>query len=122
MISNLADRPPISYLNFTHHYMKLDEEEGTTIRMSLKDKNGYVRRVDDIIWMIHIPNVKFKAQIIGIEKKRIEDIPLFLLKKDVAPFQCNCHEDFIQLVQSFYKWQTITKDTQMYIIYWRRIE
>jgi hypothetical protein len=44
--------------------------------MSLKDKNGYVRRVDDIIWMIHIPNVKFKAQIIGIEKKRIEDIPL----------------------------------------------
>lgn len=121
-MSDMANRPPISYLNFTHHYKKLDEDEGTTIRMSLKDKNGYVRRVDDIIWMVHQPNIRFKAVITGIEKKKIKDIPLFLLKKDVTPFQCNGHEDFIALVQTFYQWQKITEDTQMYIIYWRRIE
>ncbi len=44
---DITKRNPISYLKFSHPYMKLKEKEGTTIRMSLKINRDIQRE-----WMI----------------------------------------------------------------------
>ena len=113
-------KQPVSYFRFTHDYVKLGAESGTTIRFSLKDDKNYSKRVGDIVWMIH-SNKKFKAVIEKIDKVRIMDIPFEILRADVAPFQIKKHLDFLNIIQSFYDFP-LTLDSKMYVIYWRRVE
>lgn len=111
---------PVSYLKFTYLYDKLSAETGTTIRLSLKDEKRYTRRISDIVWIIHKPEVKFKAEITKIEMKKIAEISLELLRADVAPIQIQNHRDFLKILQSFYKFP-LTLDMNVFIIYWRRL-
>lgn len=120
MLEKYVDQP-VSYLRFSHFYDKLRAEEGTTIRLSLKDEKKYNRKQGDIVWMIHQPRIKFKAEITKIEVKRIIEIPFEVLKADVAPFKIANQLDFLKLLQTFYDFP-LTLDMKIYVIWWRRIE
>lgn len=110
---------PVSQIGFSHNYTKLSQMQGTTIRIGIKDKNQYVRKAGDIVWLYH-SNLRFKAEITKIERKPIKEISLDILKEDCAPFPCESHSQFVTGMAKFYNFP-FDESKLVYVIYWRRI-
>jgi hypothetical protein len=90
--------------NFSHKYYKLREDEFTTIRSIhySKEHNLTIGQVG----MITIDRVPFTwVKIVKWEDKRICDIPLDLLKKDVAygEFMINTYAEFVDGLNTILK-------------------
>lgn len=85
-------------INFTHEYDKLYKPTFTTIRgKTWIDKYSVGDEFD-----IAIKNeFWYRAEINNIELRRIKDISLEVLKEDVSPLKCESHDDFIQILNSF---------------------
>lgn len=85
-------------INFTHEYNKLRKSTFTTIRgKTWAEKYSVGDEVD-----VTVKNeFWYRAEINNLELRSIKDILLEVLKKDVAPLKCESHDDFIQILNSF---------------------
>ncbi|WP_064496473.1 hypothetical protein [Methanocaldococcus jannaschii] len=108
-------------INFSHDYFKLREQRFTTIRSKHYLKNKGLR-VGDVVKIKH-PSGEFPAKIVGVEVKRICDIPLEILKKDAEfeGFNIKTHQDFVDLLNSFIPYKSNKLTTEKAIIYLERV-
>lgn len=88
-------------LEFNHNYYKLDYCEFTTIRGAGRIKK---HNVGDIV-NIEAPRRSFPAKISKLQKIKLSDIPLEVLKDDGAfpGFVVRNHLDFMGLINSMRK-------------------
>jgi hypothetical protein len=82
--------------NFSHHYKKLDQTEFTTIRSLdyAKKHNLSLNQIGDVTLD---RSLIFKVKIVRWEDKRICDMPLELLQKDVEyeGFTISTYHEFV---------------------------
>lgn len=129
-IMNVLDEiAPIS-INFSSRYDKLDQDKFTTIRpVSYISKKGLSPSRIELQPLVSITiRGKFYcwARVERVETKRICDINVDLLRKDIAPEPCNSHKDFVdylnRLYASIYGFGNNRETTLKAIIYLRRIK
>ena len=105
-------------IDFFHGYYKLEEPVFTTVRGAGRiDKHKVGERVQVSVMGV----ILFTAEIIGMEKKRLSDIPLEVLKKDgeFPHHEINSHRDFMGIVNSlrrFNKLQSIDDEVTIITI------
>lgn len=82
--------------DYKHHYTKLDDDAFTTIRSIAYTTTNHLHVKD--MGIITINRIPFKAvQIMKWEDKRICDIPLSVLQKDMAydGYVINSYQEFV---------------------------
>ena len=106
---------PILTIGFTHDYDKLHQEYGSTIRMGNKGLH-----VGDYVLLKH-NRMERKVKITELYQSEIKDIPLDVLKSDIAPFTCESTAEFIELLQRFYKFE-ILETKAVWVIGWEVVK
>ena len=89
-------------IDFFHGYYKLEEPVFTTVRGAGRiDKH----KIGELVQVSVMGVILFTAEIIGMEKKRLSDIPLEVLKKDgeFHGFTIRNRYDFMGLINSMRK-------------------
>ena len=100
-------------INFSHKYNKLDDDVFTTIRGRTKINQLKVDEVYDIC--IRKERI-FTAKIVKLSLRKIKDMPIKLLKKDIAPMQMKTHQDFIDLLNTFRRFNKIESENELLTI------
>ena len=95
-------------INFSKKYDKFHNDIFTTIRGKTAFKQ-YEK--NDIIQVLIKYKYSFHAKILNKKVKWISEIPLDVLQKDIAPQTCNSHEEFAEMMDSFWKWVDVTVET-----------
>jgi len=69
---------------------------------------------------VRSPNMKFQAQLIDFEDWKICDIELVFLQYDAYPIPITSHQDFVDLLNSFIKWDSNKITTIKRILWWMK--
>lgn len=110
-------------IKFQYHYFKMDNEEFTTIR----GKSWFLKMKMNSVCSVAIKNNYFcMAEIIRLELKKIIDLKLDFLKKDVEyqGFSIFDHFDFIDKINSFRApyYEQATTESKVTIIYLKKVK
>jgi hypothetical protein len=103
--------------NFSYRYDKFSDKEFTTIRGSSAENDYKVGQIVDI--KVNRKTIG-KVEILKIERKRIKDIPLELLKKDgeYPDHKIHNHQDFIDLINSFRRFHFVSSDLMFLTLFY----
>ncbi len=95
-------------INFSKKWDKLNKPVFPTVRG--KTAIGqYIK--GDIIQVLIKKKYSFHAKIINMQLRAIKNIPLSTLQEDVAPRKCESHEQYAEILDSFWKWVDVTINT-----------
>ncbi len=109
----------LKQLKFSEEYFKLELDEFTTIR----GKN-YPLFEGDVVEIVVKGAILFKAKVTGIYIRKIKDISLSLLQIDgeYPGYEIHSHDDFLKLLRRFWRYQKIDLETEVKIIFLKKIE
>lgn len=102
------------YLNFAFLYDKLQKEAGTTIRIN---PPKFAEGTE--VFLKYNSRVLAKVTITRIERLRLCEIPLPVLREDAAPFSIGSHRAFAKFLSRFYP-DPIDDGSFVFLIYWKK--
>lgn len=103
-------------VKFSHDYEKLMRIIFPTVRSVNYNKEKKFD-VGDFV-EVHSPSMKFIAKLINYEDWKICDMELGFIKYDCYPIECESHEDYINLLNSFIPKFDPNKLNTIKRIYW----
>lgn len=102
---------------FSYYYDKLNDDLYSTIR----GKNAFTKYHTGFTYLIFVKKKEIHQAIIEeIHRVRIKDIPMEILRADIAPIKMRTRADFIKLLNSFRRFHKIKKSDEYVTLFWLR--